>query len=175
MGSHPLPGQLHRRQSTSPPKLRYGSKARVMSPLHAGSTIRKAHCPNDTCGTHATTSLADRGDTTSTPRGRWQERPRAVLMAEYGRGLSTCLPTPPEALPKDDAMSPPLTPPSSSRDAPPGVAIQGTKESIKASKKRHKQHRQEATTDNDDDINEQAGGASAEHTVEATGSNKRQA
>jgi hypothetical protein len=65
--------------------------------------------------------------------------------------------------------------PSSSREVPPGIAIQGAEEGIKASKKRHKQRRQDATTNDDGDINEQASSASVEHVVEAVGNSKRQA
>jgi hypothetical protein len=55
------------------------------------------------------------------------------------------------------------------------IAIQGAEEGTKAGKKRHKQRRQEATTDNDGSINERAGGSSTKHTAEAAGNSKHQA
>jgi hypothetical protein len=92
------------------PKLHCGSKARVMSLWHAGSTGKRACDPIGVCRTHAMTSPANGGDTTLTTRGRQQERLRAVLMAECGHGLSACLPTPLETPPKVSAMSAPLVP-----------------------------------------------------------------
>jgi hypothetical protein len=47
-------------------------------------------------------------------------------------------------------------------------------EATKAGKKRRKQHYQEAATDIDGSINEQAGGSSADNTAEATCDSKRQ-
>jgi hypothetical protein len=64
---------------------------------------------------------------------------------------------------------------SSNREASPGIAIQGTEEGIKASKKRHKQCHQEATTDDNGGINEQAGNASVEHATTVVGNSKHQA
>jgi hypothetical protein len=52
------------------PKLRYGSKACVMSPWYSG---RRARDPNSAGGNRATTSPADEGGMASTPRGRWSE------------------------------------------------------------------------------------------------------
>jgi hypothetical protein len=48
-------------------------------------------------------------------------------------------------------------------------------EGTKAGKKRHKQHCQEATTDNDGSINERAGGSSTEHTAAAASNSRHQA
>jgi hypothetical protein len=45
----------------------------------------------------------------------------------------------------------------------------------KANKKRRKQHRQEATTDGDNGINEREGSSSANQNIEATENSKRQA
>jgi hypothetical protein len=105
-----------------------------------------------------------------------------MLMVECGCGLSACLETPLEASPKDDATSPTLAPPALRRprfnrpeQQQGSITIQGTEEGIKAIKERHKQCHQEATTDDDGGINEQAGGASTEHTTEAAGNSKRHA
>jgi hypothetical protein len=54
------------------------------------------------------------------------------------------------------------------------IAAQGAEEGTKAGKKRHKQHRQEATTNVDGGINERAGGSSAEHATEAASKSKHQ-
>jgi hypothetical protein len=62
--------------------------------------------------TGMTKSLADGGGTATIPRGRRQERPRAVLMAERSHDLSTCLSMSPEGLSNDGAMSPHLMPPA---------------------------------------------------------------
>jgi hypothetical protein len=51
------------------PKLHCGSKARVMSLWHAGSTGKRACDPIGVCRTHAMTSPANGGDTTLTTRG----------------------------------------------------------------------------------------------------------
>jgi hypothetical protein len=65
--------------------------------------------------------------------------------------------------------------PSSSREAPPDVAIQDAKVVPKGGKKRRKRRRQETTSDDDSSVNKQVGGSSAEHAMEATGCSKRQA
>jgi hypothetical protein len=68
-----------------------------------------------------------------------------------------------------------LTSPISSGEVLPGVAVQGAKEGAKASKKRHKQCRQEATTDGNGGIDERAGGSSTNHVAEAMSNSKHQA
>jgi hypothetical protein len=64
---------VHYHQSSSPIKLRYGSKGHVTSPWHASGTGRRAHDPNGARRTRAVMSPVDRGDKASTPRGQWQE------------------------------------------------------------------------------------------------------
>jgi hypothetical protein len=105
--------------------------------------------------------------------GTWSWRLRVSINAPRSTAERWCdITTPRAASTKATQLQ---SAPSSSKEAPLGVAIQDAEEGIKAGKKRHEQRHQEATTDDDGNINEQAGGASVEHIAEAAGNNKRQA